>query len=234
MRCWIFRWAQSIWAVARSRRWQYRVLAATATALLFLVAAHVWYVSLGPNFHTVVAGDVYRSGQPTASDLRQLARSYGVRTVINLRGETQDEWYYEEHEVGRDLGVRVVDVGLWARQSPEVEQFRLLVNTLADARGAVLVHCNSGGDRSGLAAALALLLRTDASVTTAREQLSVYYGHNPFGKAACQDRVLDCYEAWRAQRGWQHTRVRLRLGADTVYERQKKTPASSWQGSFSW
>jgi protein tyrosine/serine phosphatase len=220
MRSWIIRLADRCGAAVQSFRgwrWQYRALAAMAAGLILLPASQVWYVGLGGNFHTVVAGDVYRSGQPSGHRLRQLARSCGLRTVVNLRGETEDDWYFEEHKIGRELGIRVVDVGLWASEAPETDQLRLLVDTLADAPGAVLVHCNSGGDRSGLAAALALLLRTDATIAGARQQLSLYYGHNPFGRAACQDAVLDQYESWLAKKGWEHSTAHLRLWAQTAY-----------------
>jgi protein tyrosine phosphatase (PTP) superfamily phosphohydrolase (DUF442 family) len=204
-------------------RWRrsIRLLAAALAVVALLLATRVWYITLGGNFHTVVPGDVYRAGQPSAARLRALARSHHVRTVINLRGDNNDGWYYEEHATAREVGMRVVDVGLWAKQPPPDDQFRLLVETLAEAEPAVLVHCNSGGDRSGLAAALAILLRTDGTLDEARRQLSLYYGHNCFGQAACHDRVLDRYKAWLADKGWQHRPERLRLWARTVYTAQE-------------
>jgi protein tyrosine/serine phosphatase len=202
--------------VRAARRWK-RPLTALLLCLLAMLAIHVWHITLGGNFHTVIPGQVYRSGQPSAADVQQLARDYGIRTIINLRGDNSDLWYYEEHERAEQLGVAVIDVGLWAQQAPPTDQFRLLVEALAEAPGAILVHCNSGSDRSGLASALALLLRSDVTVAEARRQFSVYYGHNPFGRAKCLQQIFDRYEQWLAARGWEHRPERLREWARTAY-----------------
>ena len=81
----------------------------------------------------------------------------------------------------------------------------------------ILVHCFSGSDRSGLAAALGILLRSDGTIAEARRQLSIYYGHNPFGKASCHDRVLDRYEEWLLRNGLEHSPRKLQTWAETVY-----------------
>jgi protein tyrosine/serine phosphatase len=201
---------------ASARRPRRALLLSTALALYPLVplGVHVWYVALGSNFYTVIPGQVYRSAQPSPTDLLHLVQAYDIRTVINLRGECDEAWYYEEHARARELGVDVVDVGLWARAAPPPDQLRLLVEAIARSPGAVLVHCHSGGDRSGLAAALALLLRTDGTVADARRQLSVFYGHNPFGSGTAMDQVLDRYEAWLAVRGQAHCPECLRQWAN--------------------
>jgi protein tyrosine phosphatase (PTP) superfamily phosphohydrolase (DUF442 family) len=191
--------------------------AALLTCLVLPVALHGWYIAFGGNLHTVLAGQLYRSAQPSGPDLQKLVAAYSIRTVINLRGDDTAPWYYEEHEAASLLHVQVVDVGLWAGQPPAADQFRLLVDTLADAPGAILVHCYSGGDRSGLAAALGVLLRSEGTIAEARRQLSIYYGHNPFGKASCHDRVLDRYEAWLMRNNLKHNPRQLQVWAQTVY-----------------
>jgi protein tyrosine phosphatase (PTP) superfamily phosphohydrolase (DUF442 family) len=198
-------------------RKKYCWLAAILTCLLLPVLFHGWYIVFGGNFHTVLPGKLYRSAQPSTAELRNLVAAYHIRTVINLRGDNTDQWYWDEHEAGRSLDVQIVDVGLWAQQPAPADQFVLLVDTLANAPGPILVHCNSGGDRSGLAAALGLLLRSDATIAEARGQLSIYFGHNPYGKAICHERVLDNYEQWMADRGLSHSPAQLRTWARTAY-----------------
>jgi protein tyrosine/serine phosphatase len=194
-------------------------LVGTAIGACFVlpVLVHGWRIAFGGNFHTVLAGQLYRSAQPSGPELQKLVAAYSIRTVINLRGDDTAPWYYEEHEAASLAHVQVVDVGLWAGQPPAADQFRLLVDTLADAPAAILVHCYSGGDRSGLAAALGVLLRSEGTIAEARRQLSIYYGHNPFGKASCHDRVLDRYEKWLTRKGLNHSPRRLQDWAQTVY-----------------
>jgi protein tyrosine phosphatase (PTP) superfamily phosphohydrolase (DUF442 family) len=201
----------------RRWRWQFRLMAAVLTCLAIPILFHGWHIAFGGNFHTVVAGTLYRSAQPSTAELRRLVATHNIHTIINLRGDNTEPWYWEEHDMGRELNVQVVDVGLWAMSPPPTDQFRLLVDTLADAPGAILVHCNSGGDRSGLASALGILLRSDGTIAEARRQLSIYFGHNPFGKAACHERVLDKYEQWLATQGIDHSPARLRTWAREKY-----------------
>ena len=66
-------------------------------------------VFAGSNRHAVIEGRVYRCSQPSANDLRDLVRSKGIRTVINLRGTAQNldlpgsDWYRDEVRfVGKD------------------------------------------------------------------------------------------------------------------------------------
>jgi protein tyrosine phosphatase (PTP) superfamily phosphohydrolase (DUF442 family) len=198
-------------------RW-FALLLSTCIVLAALI--HGRHLLWGGNFHTVLPGEVYRSAQPSKLQLEDWIRRYRIRTIINLRGDNVEPWYYEEHDTGRALGVKVVDVGLWAKHAPLAEEFRLLVTTLAEAPRPILVHCNSGGDRSGLAAAVAVLLSRDYDITCARRQLSVYFGHNPFGLAACHDRLLDRYEEWLAQRGVEHHPEHLREWARAAYVRE--------------
>lgn len=44
-------------------------------------------IQLLGNFHEVVAGQLYRSNQPSSEQLVRYTRDHGIKTVINLRGE---------------------------------------------------------------------------------------------------------------------------------------------------
>jgi hypothetical protein len=205
--------------VPRPRTWGWRrwLLVGTTTALLSPLALAIWYTTLGGNFHTVIPGKAYRAAQPSAATIEHLVASYQIRTIVNLRGDNDGDWYYAEHETAKRLDVKVVDVGLWAKHPPLADQFCLLVDTLAEAAEPILLHCNNGTDRSGLAAALVLLLRTETGLHDARRQLTLWYGHNPFGMAVCLDRVLHRYEEWLAAHDWEHSPARLRTWAHTRY-----------------
>src|SRR4051794_32745800 len=89
------------------------LLLGAGLALLVVLAGEGLRVLVGPNFHAIVPHRCYRSGQPTADALEGMVRALGVRTVVNLRGPNDKaDWYREEHDAARRLGVTVVDVPL--------------------------------------------------------------------------------------------------------------------------
>jgi protein tyrosine/serine phosphatase len=203
---------------AAPRAWRRPVL----WGLLVLALVPGWrlyHILLAGNFHVVDESRCYRAAQPTAAELTAMVRRYGIRTVINLRGISDDEeWYPLEVKVAKDLGIELVDVGMWSNSPPEIQEFRNLIHALADGKEPLLIHCNSGSDRTGLGSALYLLLRTDATLPQARQQLGLYYGHIPYSRASCQDRVLDCYENWLSNNNQRHTPELLRRWGLDVYD----------------
>lgn len=191
-------------------------------ALLLVFGAEVARTAFGSNFHTVVPGRCYRCAQPSAANLRMLAHTFGIRTIINLRGVEEDRvWYQRERAISQELGIAMLDCGMWAQRPPTEEEFREIVRTVDGAAEPVLIHCVSGIDRSGIVSAIFLLLRTDATVDDAWAQLGVRYGHNPWGKAACQDRVLGAYVAWLAEHGLRHRPEYFRLWALEDYRQEQ-------------
>src|ERR1700738_2453634 len=69
----------------------------TLVALVLFLGYEVSRRLFGANLHTVVPGRVYRGAQPSAELVNTLARDYGVRTIINLRGcGLPVSWYDRE------------------------------------------------------------------------------------------------------------------------------------------
>jgi protein tyrosine/serine phosphatase len=205
----------------RGRLWR-AALTGVVFGLVLAVLAQVGHILLGGNFHEVVRGRVYRSAQLSPEALEQRIRDRGIRTVINLRGDNVGEdWYHREIEATERNGADFRDVGLWAYHPPLRTELIRLVELLEHAEAPVLVHCQSGADRAGLASALALLLLTDSTVADARGQLALHYGHNSWGQAGCHDRLLDRYEEWLQSEGQTHTPAQLRHWVRQVYDRTK-------------
>src|SRR5205823_11839393 len=126
-------------------------------------------VFLGRNWHAVLPGFAYRSAQLSPDQLRAAARRVGVRTVVNLRGTSPDfDWYLDESRATRDADVAQEDVTLSAHRLPAPDELRRLVEVIDHAEYPLLLHCRQGVDRTGLAAALVLLLHTDATPAQAR------------------------------------------------------------------
>jgi protein tyrosine/serine phosphatase len=188
--------------------------------LALIPAWRLYYILLAGNFHAVADGQCYRGAQPSAADLATLVRRHHIRTVINLRGVADEDepWYPLEVKTAGELGIKLVDVGMWSNSPPEVDEFRKLIRSLSEDDRPFFLHCFSGSDRTGLASALYLLLRTSATLPEARGQLGLYYGHIPRGRADCQDRVLDCYENWLLREGQVHSPMLLRRWGLEVYD----------------
>jgi protein tyrosine phosphatase (PTP) superfamily phosphohydrolase (DUF442 family) len=179
-------------------------------AMLVSGGAETARTLLGSNFHTVVPRRCYRCAQPRTDELRRLVQALGIRTIVNLRGFEKEPWYEEELAVGREFGATVANAGIWARRAPTEDEFRVVFRAIDDGNEPILIHCVSGSDRTGMVSALFLLLRTNATIEEAQGQLSPRYGHNPWGLAACQDRLLSCYATWLAEHGLRHEPGHLR------------------------
>lgn len=145
------------------------------------------------NLHEIAPG-VWRSNQPDPGFIRRLA-DRGIRAVLNLRGETEWGSYVLEREACNAAGIPLVDFKLNSRKLPSREELLALDRLFAELPRPFLMHCKSGADRAGFAAALYLLLRTDATVEQAQAQLSWRYLHLRGGATGILHALLGAYAA---------------------------------------
>jgi protein tyrosine/serine phosphatase len=141
------------------------------------------------NFATVAPGVLYRCNHPTPWRLSRLARRLGLRSVINLRGACGNGSDALSRTQAARLGLRFIDTPLSSGRAPRREQVLALVEALRTAPKPVLVHCKSGADRAGFAAAIYLVLEGE-SVACAQRQLSIRYGHWRRSRAGVLDAFL--------------------------------------------
>src|SRR5262245_45343585 len=167
-----------------------------ATGLLLCLAVNLLNMFVGPNLHVVVPGAIYRSSQVSERTLDQLVRRLGIRTVINLRGNSDGPWYAEECRASSRLGISQEDISFSANHLPSVQAVRHLVEVIDRSEYPILFHCFRGVDRTGLGTVIALLLRTDTPLDEARRALGLQYLHLSFGRTGNLDRFLDFYEEW--------------------------------------
>lgn len=154
-----------------------RVAAAVALAAVAIGAWPLW-LHLTGNFHAVVPGEVYRAAQPEGEDLRRWAAEHGLRSVLNLRGTHDDsDWYREESATAHELGLVLADFPLSARQNPGTETMAQLVDLMRRLPKPLLIHCQGGADRTGLAAALYLASIAGVGEDVAGKQISFAFGH---------------------------------------------------------
>jgi hypothetical protein len=194
------------------------LLVGCLAGLALVVCLHTGYVLLGPNFHTVIPGAVYRCAQPSGERLEQLIHTLKIRTVVNLRGCCDPlPWYLEQCEVTNRLNLSQEDLSFSAGRLPSSVTMRELMAVLDQSEYPLLFHCHKGADRSGMASAVALLLHTDAPLEEARAQLSPRYGHVPLGKPGNIDRFFELYAEWLAQKGLAHSRSVFRRWIEHDY-----------------
>jgi len=159
----------------------------------------------------------------------------GIKAVLNLRGVSEYAHYLFEVESCEALGVELVTVPLGARSAPNPDRLLMLLDAFETLPKPFLVHCKSGADRTGLAAAFYLLLYTDASDAKVRRQLSFRYLHIRKSSTGILDHILETYLAARGQTG-----IGLRDWIATVYDKHaivadykaKKAKERFWQGWF--
>lgn len=185
-------------------RLPYRVRCALValSTLLALPLTYAVYQIANDNLHAVNGGTLYRAGQMSAETFGRTLAEGGIRTVLNLRGAHPEEpWYAAEAAVAASQGVRYVSIAVSSRNEPDIETMTRIAKILRDSPGPILVHCQGGADRTGLAAAIYQFAVAGLSEEDAAEQLSVRYGHIPwFGSRtiAMDDGFEDFVDDWKA------------------------------------
>ena len=92
----------------------------------------------------------------------------------------------QSQDIARSLGVSKPTAQLWRQR---FLAFRL-IGLQKDAPRPVLIHCKTGADRSGLAAAMWKVVVDKEPKSEAAKELSFWYGHIPIGKTIAMDQFL--------------------------------------------
>ena len=149
-------------------RWR-RVVLGMLSVLALAAGIEIYRVTFGSNFHTVVDGRVYRCAQPSATELDQMIAQLGIRTVVNMRGNGDiQSWYVDETRTTHRHNVSQEDICFSAGRLPSVPELHRLLEVLDKTEYPILLHCRRGADRTGLAAAIVVLLSSDGTIQNAR------------------------------------------------------------------
>jgi uncharacterized protein (TIGR01244 family) len=176
-----------------------RFVGAATLAVVLPIGVYLGILQLTGNFHPVIAATLYRSAQPRPADIERYRAKYGIRTIVNLRGENVDaRWYAAEVDEARRLGITLIDFKMSAGRQLTQDQAAKLIDTLKHAEKPILIHCRGGADRSGLASALYLAAIAKQGEQAAEGQMSIRYGHIslPFAPAYAMDRTFETLEPW--------------------------------------
>ena len=106
--------------------------------------------------------NVFRSNQPSPKRIK-MWKEKGVKTVLNLRGQTNQGAYFLEQEACKLNGINLIDFRLFATKLPSKETLIDLEGIFKSIQTPFLMHCKSGSDRAGLGAALYFLYILNAS-----------------------------------------------------------------------
>ncbi len=200
--------------LARLRKPLLRLFLLILTPILVIVAWNFGTANFGP----VVEGQFYRSAQMRASGLARTVRDYRIKTVVNLRGHHPEQpWYRDERAATLAGGATQVDMAISSCEWMSRTQLRALIDVIANSERPMLVHCWRGAERTGLASALAILLREGSTLDDARDQFSLRYLFVSAGDGIVTIQHLEHYEHWLTQSGLTHSPTNLRRWVDVGF-----------------
>ncbi len=186
--------------LARQRVGRHSHYLAALTSLVYLCGCGLGELdnyaplTIFDNFRVIADGRAYRSAQLDPESLKLVFDTYGIKTVINLRGENEDAlWYRNERAAAEAAGVQLVDVRLSAGSLPSREALLRLYDTYQTAEYPILIHCQSGADRTGAAAAIWRMVVAGEPREVARRELSPLYGHFA-GRYPAMDELVRVFE----------------------------------------
>jgi tyrosine-protein phosphatase SIW14 len=116
------------------------------------------------NLHQV-SPEVYRSGQPSARDLKQLVEQLGIKSVLCLR-----DFHNDDNEAdGLSLALYRVEM---EADDVEPEKVARAMRIIKDAPKPILIHCWHGSDRTGLVVAAYRMTFQNWSANDAVDELT--------------------------------------------------------------
>ncbi len=185
---------------------------------LTLVVGELIYIFGAGNLREVIPGRIYRSSQPNPAYLDRLIAKHGIRTVFNLRGCCDPTaWYLAEAGAAQKAGISLEDFSFSAGRLPSTKVLKRLVEAIDHAEEPILIHCHQGIDRTGMVAALWLLLRTQTTFEEALPQLSLRYAHLNWGRTGNLDRFMAYYGDYLQENELVHRPEILRDWIERIY-----------------
>ncbi len=126
------------------------------------------------NFHVVAPG-VWRSGATNKRTIKRM-QQHGLKTIVNFK---RNEFYHrKERRTAQKLGIQYYHYPMDPKAEPNEQVLNEILDVISNpANQPVLIHCQSGKDRTGLIAALYKLKYTDVAFEAAYQEM-LMYGYN--------------------------------------------------------
>ena len=177
--------------------------------------------------HHDIGGGMSRENQPSPNRIAQLAKN-GIKTIINLRGESPKGFYLLEVEACKEHGITLVNHRMYSRDTHSVEAIKGAWDLFETIEYPAMMHCKSGADRTGIMGVLYRHFKMGDPIETAIEQLSLKYLHVRQGKTGMLDFFFKDYLTYNA-----HTPIDFMEWVETVYDQAdvKARFMAQWSGN---
>ena len=142
--------------------------------------------------HHDIGGGMYRENQPSPKRIAEWAKM-GIKTNINLRGESPKGFYLLEKEACEKHGITMVDFRVYSRDTHTAEKIRAAKELFENIEYPAVMHCKSGADRTGIMGVLYRHFRMGDTIEEAMEQLKFKYLHVKQGKTGMLDFFFNDY-----------------------------------------
>ena len=138
-----------------------------------------------PNHHDI-GGGMFRENQPSPKRIAEWAKK-GIKTNINLRGDSPKGFYLLEKEACEKHGITMVDFRVYSRDTHTPEKIRAAKELFESIEYPAVMHCKSGADRTGIMGVLYRHFHMGETIEEAMEQLKFKYLHVKQGKTGMLD-----------------------------------------------
>jgi len=146
------------------------------------------------NLHAI-SDEMFRANQPSPEQVARYAKELGLKTILNLRGDSPKGYYLLEKEACERHGIQLVNFQVFSREIPKPEAVLAAKQLFDSIAYPALMHCKSGADRAGIMSVLYMHFRQGQSIEQALEQLSGKYLHIRSGKTGVLDFFFETYLA---------------------------------------
>ena len=155
---------------------------------------------------------MFRENQPNPRRIKVWADE-GIKTVINLRGESLKGFYLLEREACEAHGLKLWNFRMFSRDTHTAYKIRAAKEFFDMIEYPAVMHCKSGADRTGIMGVLYRHFKMGDTIEQAVEQLSVKYMHIKHGKTGMLDFFFEDYLAYNAK-----TPIEFMDWVETVYD----------------
>ena len=145
--------------------------------------------------HHDIGGGMYRENQPSPKRIAEWAEM-GIKTNINLRGDSPKGFYLLEKEACEKHGITMVNFRVYSRDTHTPEKIRAAKELFESIEYPAVMHCKSGADRTGIMGVLYRHFHMGDTIEQAVEQLSFKYLHVKQGKTGMLDFFFKDYLAY--------------------------------------